>query len=102
MALFGKREVIFKAAGDRKRWKEARAALKASGIRIMEASSYESGQMICGCGAKVDHRNYGPKGWIDRHIYYVSVSPADVERAKEVLTAAVGLPLINLVPVGSK
>ena len=102
MVLFGKREVVFKVAGDKARWRSARAALKSSGIRIMESGSYESGQIICGCGAKIDHRNYGPKGWIDRHVYYVSVSPEDVERAKEVLTASIGLPLINLVPVGSK
>lgn len=31
MALFGKREIIFKTTGDKERWKAARAALKAAG-----------------------------------------------------------------------
>ena len=42
MALFGKREIVFKTVGDSERWKAARAALKAAGIKIMEAGSHES------------------------------------------------------------
>ncbi len=95
MVLFGKREVIFKTVGDSARWKNARQALKSAGIRIMEASSYENEIPACGCGAKIDRRNYGPYGWIDRRVYYVSVSPADVERAKIVLLDAVGSPLVS-------
>lgn len=93
MALFGKREVIFKTAGDKGRWKAAREALKAADIEIMEAGSYEGETPICSCGAKIDRRNYGPNGWIDRRIYYVAVRPGDVERARAVLLEAVGAPL---------
>ena len=84
MALFGKREIVFKTTGDKERWKAVRAALKAADIRIMEAGSLESEEPICSCGAK-----------IDRRVYYVAVRPEDVGRACAVLMAAVGGPLIS-------
>ena len=93
MVLFGKREIVFKTVGDSGRWKKARQALKSSGIQIMEAGSYESEMPICSCGAKIDRRNYGPNGWIDRRVYYVAVRPSDTERARIVLLDAVGDPL---------
>lgn len=85
MALFGKREAVFRVQGDKARWKAARETLKTAGIEIMESGSYEGETPLCSCGAKIDRRNYGPNGWIDRRIYYVSVRPQDVERAKAVL-----------------
>ena len=84
MALFGKREIVFKTTGDKERWKLARAALKAAGIRIMEAGSHESEEPICSCGAK-----------IDRRVYYVAVRPEDVGRTCAVLMASIGGPLIR-------
>ena len=69
MALFGKRVVVYRAQGDKAVWKSARETLKAAGIKIMESGSYEGEMPICGCGAKIDRRNYGPNGWIDRRIY---------------------------------
>lgn len=95
MALFGKREVVFKTVGDKVRWKAARTALKTAGIRVMEAGSMESELPICSCGAKIDRRNYGPNGWIDRRIYYVSVRPVDMGQAQAVLLQAVGMPLVS-------
>ena len=85
MALFGKREVAFEVQGDKERWKAAKEALNAASIEIMEAMSREGEEPLCSCGAKIDRRNYGPNGWIDRRIYYIAVRPEDVERAKEVL-----------------
>ena len=85
MALFGKRETVFQVRGDRIRWKTARETLKAAGVEIMEAGSYEGEAPLCGCGAKIDRRNYGPNGWIDRRVYYISVRPADAGWAKAVL-----------------
>mgnify|MGYP000152595491 FL=1 len=84
MALFGKREVAFKVTGDKARWRAGREALKSAGIRIMETGSYEGETPLCSCGAKIDRRNYGPNGWIDRRIYYISVRPEDMERARAV------------------
>ena len=95
MALFGKREIVFKTVGDKPRWQGAKEALKTAGIKIMEAGSHESEESICSCGAKIDRRNYGPYGWIDRRAYYVAVRPEDVERAQAVLLEAVGAPLMS-------
>ena len=95
MALFGKREIVFKTTGDKERWKAARGALKAAGIRVMEAGSHESEEPICSCGAKIDRRNYGLYGWIDRRTYYVAVRPEDVGRACAVLMTSVGGPFIS-------
>ena len=75
MALFGKREKAYEVWGDKPRWKEARQRLKDAGIKAP----------ACGCGAKLDHRDFGPNGKIDRLTYYISVKPEDVERAKELL-----------------
>ena len=85
MALFGKREVVFRVPGDKSRWQAAKEALRAADIRIMEAGSYEGEMPLCSCGAKIDRRNYGPNGWIDRRVYYIAVRPEDVERAGQVL-----------------
>ena len=85
MALFGKREKAYEVWGDKPRWKEARARLKDAGIKIMETGYYETEAPLCGCGAKLDHRDFGPNGKIDRHTYYLSVRPEDIPRAQEVL-----------------
>lgn len=86
MALFGKRETAYEIWGDRALWKQAKARLKDAGIRIMESGYYETEAPICGCGAKLDHRDFGPGGRIDRLTYYISVKPEDVERAKDLLS----------------
>ena len=85
MALFGKRVVVYRAQGDKAVWKATRETLKAAGIKIMESGSYEGEMPICGCGAKIDRRNYGPNGWIDRRIYYIAVRPEDEARAMDML-----------------
>ena len=85
MVFFGKREVAFQVRGDKERWRAAREMLKAAGIPIMESGSDEGETPMCSCGAKIDRRNYGPNGWIDRRIYYISVRPEDAGRAKEIL-----------------
>ena len=94
MALFGKREKAYEVWGDKPRWKEARARLKDAGIKIMETGYYETEAPLCGCGAKLDHRDFGPNGKIDRLTYYISVKPEDVARAKELLAEA-GVPVIT-------
>lgn len=85
MALFGKREIVFEVQGDRDRWKAAREALRNAGIPVMEALSREGEMPLCGCGAKIDRRNYGPNGWIDRRLYYIAVRPGDAEAARQTL-----------------
>ena len=85
MALFGKREIIFEVQGDKERWTAAKRALQAAGIKIMEALSREGEMPLCSCGAKIDRRNYGPNGWIDRRIYYIAVRPEVAEVARQLL-----------------
>ena len=85
MALFGKREIVFQARGDRKRWSAAKRMLKDAGIKMMDSGFYDTEPPLCGCGAKLDHRDFGPNGKIDRQTYYVSVRPEDAERAVALL-----------------
>ena len=85
MALFGKREKVFEVWGGKPLWKSARRRLKSAGIKVMEAGYYETEPPVCGCGAKLDHRNFGPNGRIDRLTYYVSVRPEDVNQARALL-----------------
>ena len=66
MALFGKREKAYEVWGDKPRWKEARQRLKDAGIKVMETGFYETEAPACGCGAKLDHRDFGPNGKIAR------------------------------------
>ena len=95
MVLFGKREIVFRVSGDKERWKAAKDTLKTAEIKIMEAGSYEGEVPLCSCGAKIDRRNYGPNGWIDRRVYYVAVKPEDTDRAKALLLEKLGEPLVE-------
>ena len=84
MALFGKRVVVFREQ-NRARWKLGKEALKTHGIQIMESGCYDVEAPVCGCGAKLDHRDFGPNGKIDRSMYYISVRPEDRNRAQALL-----------------
>ncbi|MBR6677164.1 MAG: hypothetical protein IKL23_00310 [Oscillospiraceae bacterium] len=95
MSLFEKKELVFQTVGGSERWKAARKALKNADIRAMEAACYEREMPTCGCGAKVNQEFLSPYGKLDRRVYYVSVRAEDAERAKVVLLAAVGTPLIS-------
>lgn len=85
MGLFEKREKAFEVWGDQKRWKAAKRQLKEAGIKMVETGFYETEPPLCGCGAKLDHRDFGPNGRIDRKTYYISVRPEDMDRAKAAL-----------------
>lgn len=91
MAFFEKREEIF-CKQDRKGWTMARAALKAAGIRGVRAWHYETDPPVGGCGCKLDIRNFGPNGRIDREMYVVTVPAAEMEKALAVLTSPGGQP----------
>lgn len=86
MALFEKREEVF-CKRDRAGWTAAKAALKAAGIRGVRAWHYEEEPPVGGCGCKLDIRNFGPKGRIDREMYVVAVPAEEAERAAAVLAA---------------
>ena len=84
MALFEKREEVF-CKQDREAWKAAKAALQAAGIRGVGAWHCEVEPPVGGCGCKLDIRNFGPKGRIDRELYLIAVPVAELEKAKAVL-----------------
>lgn len=86
MALFEKREEVF-CKQDREGWTAAKAALKAAGIRGVRAWHYEAEPPVGGCGCKLDIRNFGPKGRIDREMYVVAVPAEETERAAAVLAS---------------
>ena len=85
MALFGRREKVFEAKGDKTAWKQAKQRLQEAGIKVMESGGYDTEVPVCGCGAKLDIRDFGPNGKIDRSSYYISVRPEDADRARKLL-----------------
>lgn len=80
MALFEKREEVF-CKRDREGWSAVKAALKAAGVRGVKAWHYKAEPPAGGCGCKLDIRNFGPKGRIDREMYVVAVPISELERA---------------------
>ena len=97
MALFGKREKVFEVWGDKPRWKAARRRLKDAGVKIMETGYYETEAPVCGCGAKLDHRDFGPNGRIDRLTYYTSAQAS--RGMKEQAGGPAGPPACWLYPI---
>ena len=73
---------------DKAGWQTARQALKDAGIRGVRAGRYDAEPPVCGCGAKLDPRNFGPKGPIDRSVYFIDVPAAEADRARALLRAA--------------
>ena len=83
--LFEKKETIYKKK-DRETFEEIRSALKAAGLKGISAGHYaQDAVMACGCGAKLDPRNFGAKGRVDHDVYYIRVRSSDVSRAQEIL-----------------
>ena len=83
---FSKKVTIYKKK-DSETWKQVKDALKDSGLKGVRASSYAADSLCaCGCGSKLDPRNFGAKGYIDRHVYFVDVKAEDVEHAKSILS----------------
>ena len=83
--MFEKRVTIYKRR-DRETWKQIRAALKESDLRGVRAGHYyQETVMAGGCGAKLDPRDFGPNGKIDRDIYWVKVLDGDADRARAFL-----------------
>ena len=73
MGLFRKKTIIYISKGTKEDWRALRDGLKKAGIRA-SASSYEDEIPVGGCGAKMDIRDFGPEGKIDRTVYVVRVA----------------------------
>ena len=82
---FRKKVTIFERK-DRLTWQKIADTLKGAGLDGVKAGSYEADSLFaCGCGSKLDPRNFGTGGRIDRAIYYVDVRQEDEQRAKSIL-----------------
>lgn len=87
MMLFEKKVTIFKKK-DRETWQKIKDTLKAEGVKGVRASHYFTDALCaCGCGSKLDPRDFGVKGKIDRDIYFVDVRKDDLEKATAILQA---------------
>ncbi len=86
--FFGKKVTIFRKK-DRETWQKIRDTLKAEGFKGVHASHFFADPLCaCGCGSKLDPRDFGAKGKIDRDIYFVDVRKDDAEKAMAVLQAS--------------
>ena len=93
--MFEKKTVIFKKR-DRETWQQIRDALKAAGLGGVRAGHYlQETVMGGGCGAKLDPRDFGGHGRIDREIYWVSVPVKREEEAREILRRSGIVPVVE-------
>ena len=82
--FFGKKVTIFKKK-DRETWERLRDALREEGLRGVRAGRYFADTLFaCGCGSKLDPRNFGSGGAVDRHIYFIDVRESDADRARDI------------------
>ena len=93
--MFEKKTVIFKKR-DRETWQQIRDALREAGLGGVRAGHYlQETVMGGGCGAKLDPRDFGPRGRIDRDIYWVKVRQSDEEKAREILRGSGIVPVVE-------
>ena len=97
---FAKKITIYKKK-DKETWQKIKDALKNSGLKGVKAGSYLADSLsACGCGSKLDPRNFGAKGKIDRYIYFVDVKEEDCEHAKNILKEKGIETFIDSDPIG--
>lgn len=93
--LFKKRVPIFKKR-DRETWSQIKKTLKEAGVKGMRSGHYlQETVMGGGCGAKLDPRDFGGKGRIDRDIYWVEVLPEEEEHSREILRLNGIVPVVE-------
>ena len=93
--MFAKRVDIFKKK-DREAWEGVKKALDEAGFKDYKAGHYlQESVMAGGCGAKLDPRDFGGKGKIDRDVYYVKVKEKDRGQALGILRANAIVPAVE-------
>ena len=93
--MFEKRVDLFKKR-DRATWQQIRDTLKEAGLSGVRAGHYlQETVMGGGCGAKLDPRDFGGRGRIDRDIYWIRVRATDEERAREILRRSGIVPVVE-------
>ena len=97
---FAKKVTVFKRK-DKDTCQRIREVLKLEGFKGVRAGHYSTETLCaCGCGMKLDPRNFGAGGHIDRDIYYVDVRQEDEERAKSILASKGIDAVVDADPVG--
>ncbi len=81
---FQQHELVYRVQKGKAHWLAAKKALQTAGIKINSGQA-EAESPICGCGSKLDPRNFGAGGKIDRTLYYIEALPEDAARAKALL-----------------
>lgn len=100
--FFEKKITIFKKK-DKNSWQKIKDSLKNSGLKGIRASHYSVDTLCaCGCGSKLDPRNFGAKGFIDRDVYFIDVKQSDLEKAKSILkeNGIENLAIVEEDPIG--
>ena len=93
--MFEKRVDIFKKR-DRETWLQIKKALKEGGLKGFRAGHYLQETVMGGCcGAKLDPRDFGGHGRIDREIYWVDVRQSDEEKARDILRQNGIVPVVE-------
>ena len=97
---FTKKITIFKRK-DKNSWQKIKDALKSAGLHGVRAGHYDADSLrACGCGPKLDPRNFGAGGYVDRDIYFVDVNQEDEARAKEIISSHGLEAAVDYDPVG--
>jgi hypothetical protein len=93
--MFEKRVDIFKKK-DKVAWESVKKALDEGGLKDYKAGHYlQESVMAGGCGAKLDPRDFGGKGRIDREVYFVKVKEKDKDAALAILRANAIVPSVD-------
>lgn len=96
LSIFKKRTMLFKKR-DKETWLQIKAALREAGLKGVQSGHYlQETVMGGGCGAKLDPRDFGSRGRIDREIYWVDVLEEEEREARDILRrAGIALPAID-------
>ena len=93
--LFAKRVTIYKKR-DKESWEQVRKALTEAGFEGMKSGHYlQETVMGGGCGAKLDPRDFGGRGKIDRDIYWVDVPEEKEAEARDILRRSGIVPVLE-------
>ena len=97
--MFGKRGEkrvpIFKKR-DRETWLLVRSALREAKLPGLKSGhNLQETVMGGGCGAKLDPRDFGGRGKIDREIYWIEVPASEETHAREILRENGLVPVVE-------
>lgn len=83
--FFEKKVTIFKKK-DRGTWQLIKDTLKDAGLKGVRSSHYPADSLRpCGCGPRIDPRDFGANGPIDRDVYFIDVKKDDEPKARALL-----------------